>query len=478
MNKTFRLLLAVCLIIGCKGEKQPEKVDYSAIESKLIPAVIIEDSVSNGYSIEEQMEKYKVPAVSVAAFKDGEIIWAKAYGLKNSTGQDKTDKDTKFQAASISKPVTSVGVLKLIETYGLDLDADVNGYLKSWKVPEKFTQNEKVTLRRLLSHTSGTNLGGFQGYGKSDSIPDILGVIEGKGNSPQVKIDTVPGSTFSYSGGGYAILQLLIEDVSGKSFENYFQEEIFRPLNMTNSTFEQFPKDDVALAHTKDGKPHPDGWLVHPELAAAGLWTTPSDLAKFCVAIENGYHENSSALLSKKMVDNMLAPVKNWGLGVGLRGENDKTYFFHGGANPGSFKCLMVDFFKKRTGLVVMTNGENGDKVHDDILRSFDNFFGLNSFNPKYIKPIQLTDEQLAKLTGKYQYREMGEYFLEVLIDDSKRIVLYDPNDETKHTYVPLSKTKFVDVQSGSESFFVQDSLTGNIDRMDYAGAYTFHKVE
>ncbi len=207
--------------------------------------------------------------------------------------------------------------------------------------------------------------------------------------------------------------------------------------------------------------------------------TTPTDLAKFCMAIEDSYYGKNETFISKEQAAEMLTVTKVWGLGIGVRGEGDDTFFFHGGANPGSFKSIMFNMYKKRTGMIIMTNASKGDKLHDDVLRSFSNFFDNTLFKPKYIKPIQLSIEQITELTGNYQFKKAGDYFLEVYSDKQNSIVLYDPNDETKVTLIPVSETKFIDIETGNRSLFVIDSITKKVKKMNYVGnAYTFHKVD
>lgn len=480
MKKSLIVLFAIALFFSCKQEvkKEMAPLPYNDIGTNLHAAVIIGDSISETYSVEAAMIKYHVPGVSIVAFQDGEIVWTKTYGKKDSKSNDAINENTKFQAASIGKPISAIGVLKLVEQYNLDLDADVNDYLKSWKVGGEFTKTKKVSIRQLLNHSAGVNVGGFHGYRKTKPIPSLLDIIEGKGNSPKVEITSIPGSAFSYSGGGYAILQLLVEDVSGQPFESFFQEQVFGPLKMNNSTFDQMPKENMALGHDQKGQTHPDGWLVFPELPAAGLWTTPTDLAKFCMALEDSYYGKEATYLSKEMAGQMLTVTNNWGLGIGVRGEGDGKYFFHGGGNPGSFKSLMLNVFKQRRGIVVMTNAGQGDKLHDDVLRSFSKFFDSNIFKPKFVKPIELSEKKRAAINGRYQFKKMGEYFLEITSDSLGRFILYDPNDESRVTYVAVSETEFVDVESGNKSSFAIDPETGKVVTMNYNGAYTFQKLD
>lgn len=484
MNKLFISLISLIFLSACEAPNTKETepisttIDYSTLENGLYPGVVIGDRTNETYSIEAAMKKYNVPAVSIALFQDGKIVWAKQYGNKSSKKDSPLNEHTKFQAASISKAVTALGVLKLMESHQLDLDADINTYLKSWKVNSSLTKTEKVSIRRLLDHTSGANIEGFHGYPKTDRIPSIIEILEGKGRSPKLEIKTVPGVDFFYSGGGFAILQVLIEDVSGMSFDAFFQQEVFAPLNMNNSTFNPLPNDNIALGHDKKGTTQENGWLVYPELPAAGLWTCPSDLAKFALALEQSYYEEKDAILPKAIIDEMLTVTKIWGLGIGVRGEGNNQYFFHAGANPGDYKSVMVNFYKQKIGMAIMTNAGQGNTLHDDVLRSFSSFFKNDVFKAQFITPIKLDENALATLTGKYHFKEMGAYFLDLSVGENNQLILYDSNDQSTVKYVPLSPTELIDIESGNKASFAIDSISGKVQTMNYSGAYTFEKIE
>ncbi len=378
MNKYLFIILILSVLFGCKQniikseESKTIKKDYSSFENGLN----YNDSTNTGQSINERMEFYKVPGVSVAIFDDGKIIWQKGYGLLDTDTEKETNSNTKFQVASISKAVTSLGIIKLVEDHNLDIDKDINQYLKNWKIDyAKFSDTSKVTIRKLLSHTGGINLSGFKGYSKSEKIPTTVQVLNGQGNTAKIKLDTIAGTKFSYSGGGYTILQLLVENVTDLSFQEYFKNKVFEPLKMKNSTFNQFPYDNVSSAHDKAGISHKEDWLVYPELSAAGLWSTPSDLSIFCLAIENSYDYNGG-FISNKNAREMLKPVIKWsagefGLGLMLKGTGQNLFYFHTGSNPGGFRSIMVDFYKRKTGIVILTNSDNGGALYNEILLSF-----------------------------------------------------------------------------------------------------------
>ena len=238
MNKA--VALGILFLLTTCTNPTPE-----SIQQNLIPAVIIGNQTPT-YPIQQRMAKYNTPGVSIAIFNNNQITWTDTIGVSDANQQTPLTTNTKFQAASISKPLTALGVLKLTQTHNLDLDTDINQYLTSWQVQNPF--DEPVTIRRLLNHTAGVNISGFQGYPKSDTIPDTVSVLNGLDNTPAIEVMITPGTQFAYSGGGYTILQQLIEDTTGTSFQDYFQQAIFQPLQMTDSTFNQAP-ENTSHAH-------------------------------------------------------------------------------------------------------------------------------------------------------------------------------------------------------------------------------------
>jgi len=255
------------------------------------------------------MTMYKVPAISIAVIDNFKIEWTKVYGFTDAGGKNAVTTTTLFQAGSISKPVTSTAALYLVERGKLSLDQDVNRTLVSWKVPEsKFTKDEKVTLRRLLNHSSGADIeSGFNGYDIDDPLPTLKQTLNGEkpANHEPVRIDFVPGSRWQYSGGGYLILQQLMSDVTGKPFPQLLRELVFDKIGMADSTFEQpLPSARAAMAASgtfPDGTTMHGKWHVYPEMAAAGLWTTPTDLAKFVIEIALSKQGKSNRILSQSV---------------------------------------------------------------------------------------------------------------------------------------------------------------------------------
>ncbi|MCX6376618.1 MAG: serine hydrolase, partial [Armatimonadetes bacterium] len=265
-----------------------------------------------------------------------------------------------------------------VEAGKLALDEDVNTKLRSWKVPENdFTKHEKVNLRRLLSHSAGLNNSGFPGYGADEKLPTLLQVLNGEkpANTAPMRVESVPGTECRYSGGGYVIVQQLLMDVCAKPFPDLMQELALGKLGMRHSTFRQpIPPelaDSAAVGHRADGKPLPCKWHVYPEMAAAGLWTTPSDLARAAIALRQSGIGVGKTFLSRETIKEMMTrqSLKGTGLGVGISGEGDSTCFFHFGANEG-YRCAMIMNMKSGRGAVIMTNSDSGDKLSGEIIDS------------------------------------------------------------------------------------------------------------
>lgn len=318
-------------------------------------------------TIAARMAALKIPAVSLAVFADGEIIWARAYGVSDHNTDQPANTHTLFQAASISKPLTATAVFRLIENGKLTLAEDVNAKLQSWHIPEnEFTATEKITLRHILSHTAGLSVSGFGGYAIDSPLPTVPQILDGTppANSAPVRVESTPGEKESYSGGGYTILQQLLEDVSGRPFAALMNDLVLEPAGMKESTFAQ-PLPETWAAHAasgydENGLPIPGRYHIYPELAAAGLWTTPTDIARFMLSIGRSYWGEAPGLLQQQTAQTMLTKTPpGSGLGFGLSGEGDAFRYRHSGGNAG-FVCYAVAFTSRGSGAVIMTNANAG----------------------------------------------------------------------------------------------------------------------
>jgi CubicO group peptidase (beta-lactamase class C family) len=271
-----------------------------------------------------------------------------------------------FQAGSVSKPVAALGALHLVEDGRLSLDDDVNQWLKQWKVPEnEFTKDAKVTLRRILSHSAGLTVHGFPGYAIGRPIPTLVQILDGAepANTAAIRVDVIPGSTTRYSGGGYTVMQQMMIDTTGKPFPELMQEAVLTPLQMAASTYEQpLPEDKAAATATgyyPNAKEVEGRWHIYPEMAAAGLWTTASDLARFAIGIQQALAGKSNPVISPSMTRQMLTAQKgNSGLGFGLGGSGKTLSFAHGGRDEG-FDTFLIAYAESGQGVAIMINAND-----------------------------------------------------------------------------------------------------------------------
>ncbi len=425
------------------------------VESSLLPGLVIAGQPLPFRTISERMAALKVPGVSVAVIDDGRIAWAKGYGVLETGSKAPVTPQTLFQAASISKSVAALGALRLVEQGKLLLDEDVNAKLSSWKVPENdFTKAEKVTLKRLLSHTAGLTVHGFGGYAADQPVPTVPQILDGlkPANSAAVRVDVVPGSLHRYSGGGFTVMQQLLVDVTGRLFPVLLSELVLKPLGMSDSTFEQpLPADRHAVAasgHRTDGSLLPGRYHTYPEMAAAGLWTTPSDLARFLIEVRRGLRGESSVIPAATAKAMATAVKPGYGLGLSLQGYGPSAGYGHGGSNEG-FKCQMIAYIERGQGAVIMTNGDAGGRLAGEILRAVAREYGWPTMKAQERKVVSIAPEALASLVGKYELRP-GKVISVVLegatlfvVDGSQRIELH-----------PESDVRFFELVEGSTLFF------------------------
>ena len=359
------------------------------------------------------MIRLHIPGVSVAVLHGGAIEWSKGYGITRAGGAPVTP-DTRFQAGSISKPVTALAALRLVHQHRLTLDDDVNGWLKDWKLPTP--PGERVTLRELLSHTAGTTVHGFPGYAAGAPVPSIDDVLTGRSpaNTEPVVVDTAPGTAWRYSGGGYTVVQKLIGDVTGQPFAQVLSDEVLRPAGMTRSSFAQ-PLDVALLAnaawpHDGTGKPVTGGPHTYPELAAAGLWSTPGDLLRYAVAVRDSARGKSGALLDKAIATEMLTPGKgNYGLGLEVRVAATDREFAHGGSNEG-YENFLVAYTGSGDGVAVMTNGAQGNELALEITRSVAAAYGWPGYRSIERASVPIFAATRARLIGNYAIPGLGSF--------------------------------------------------------------------
>jgi CubicO group peptidase (beta-lactamase class C family) len=323
----------------------------------LRPEAVVPARASPAQTLAQRMAYYATPGASIGVVDDGALAWARGFGVRTMGTADAVTANTPFQAGSISKPVFALAVMRLVEEGKLDLDADVNGYLTSWRVPANGGWQPRITLRQLLSHTAGTTVHGFRGYPASGPWPTPLEVLRGvpPANTPEVVVDLMPGLAFRYSGGGTTIAQQVVVDVLGRPLPGLMRELILDPLGMADSTFEQpLPAPmaaRAAVAHPLNGQPLAGGANVYPEMAAAGLWTAAADLSRLAVELMRTLRGERSALpLKLETLQSMLQPQlpdQTIGehfasLGWYCSGEGDDFCFGHQGVDEGFLAEMRV----------------------------------------------------------------------------------------------------------------------------------------
>ena len=416
------------------------------VEDGLLPTVLIKGEP--GWNIAERMKFYKVPGLTVAVIKDFKIEWARAYGVKDLETNEPVTTDTMFQAGSISKSVNAAIAMKRVEQGKLSLDENINDKLTSWKVPDnEFTAKKKVTLKNLLSHTAGTTVHGFPGYAVTEKLPTLQQVLDGEkpANTAAVRVDFEPGTKYRYSGGGTTIAQLTIMDIEKKPYPEIARETVLDPLKMSNSTYSQPLPDDwrkkAATGYKSNGSEVEGKIHVYPEMAAAGLWTTPTDLAKFAIEMQLSLVGRSNKILSKNSVAMMTTPVVDEaGLGFFIDKRNSTTYFGHDGADEG-FRAQMVLNKDKGFGAIAMVNSDNG-QILNEVIRGIAKEYEWDEY---LASPYEITSVDAAKLAnyvGRFQVNADRVLTITTIAGSSN--LNAQPTGDPSFELLPISDTAFI----------------------------------
>ncbi len=359
MNKPLTLLLALLLSISISAQKKTKEIEQFINEIDL--------------KIPQLLNDFSVPGTAIALIENGEVILQKGYGYANIDNGSKVTTTTGFNIGSISKTVAAWGIMKLVQDGTINLDAPAEKYLTRWHIPTSEFDSNKVTIRRLLSHTAGLSLHGYPGWSPKDDLPTIEESLDGKNNGPgRVEIIMEPGTKWKYSGGGFSMLQLIIEEVTKQKFEEYMQLEILNPLGMNNSSYTIDEKILNATSHEYDGFGEEIDFELFTAQAAAGLHTTISDFTKFAQASLYANQNNQQQILSSSYLEQMMepAPASNGIYGLGYQIDSiegtDVTLAGHGGANSGWHAIFRVNPITN-DGFVMITNGGAGHNIYRQI---------------------------------------------------------------------------------------------------------------
>ena len=438
--KKITLLFAYFISISLFAQSASEAI--KAVENGLTPSVRFDDQST--WNIEDRMKRYKVPGVTVAVIKDYKIDWAKAYGVSDQSSGDPATTETAFQAASISKTINAIGVLKWAEQNNVDLEADINTLLKSWQFPYE-KENELISLQHLLTHTAGLSVHGFGGYKNNKKLPTTAQIVTGEkpANNPRVKRLFAPGEKFKYSGGGTTITQLIMEDNNG-DYAAYMNENIFAPLGMNRSFYPTNFKGEVSMSHNHKGEKRKNGFNIYPELGAAALWITPTDLAKLLIELQMTLDDKGGNVISKETLETMLTPAKEGAdnaLGTFIHDEGNGKYFQHSGGNEG-FNCLYYASAEGGHGAIVMINAEKFELINE-IMRSISETYDWGVLKTKVVSRADKPSiEELKGLVGTYRSVDFPERSLIVSIEKEK--IYIEEKKRWRSELIPEDADSFV----------------------------------
>ncbi|WP_298757900.1 beta-lactamase family protein [uncultured Psychroserpens sp.] len=491
MKHIISVLFIIVLFQSCTEKSNSDTTTdlTKRVETGLTTRIHIEGDST--WSIEERMEHYGIPGVSIAVIHHGEIAWTKAYGVVDKESKVPVTEHTLFQAAATSMPVTAYGALRFVEQHKLDLDEDVNSYLKSWKVPEnEFNKESKVTIRNLLNHSAGIYPRGTGSYSINEEIPTLVEILNGAfpATNEPITVNKEPGESVRFAYASYVPIQQMMLDVEEKTFPEIMHEFVLQPLEMNNSTFNQsLTKEQLAMAATgylSDGSMVEGRRHISPSMASSGLWTTAEDYAKFITNVQQTLDGKYTKGLSKDLTELMGTPYgvdnSTWsftlGLGFQLLNRKDEIYLRHHGWNTG-FYTEIVAHRDKGYGVVVMTNS-TFPEFNAEVIRSVAQTYNWDNYVPVY-KKMKIEQSLVDEITGRY---ESDNVTVEVFEKDN---LLFYKNilDVEAHELIKVSDSNFVRRNSSRFIQFKPNSEDETINlvhfyRSDWALAATFVKTD
>jgi CubicO group peptidase (beta-lactamase class C family) len=449
---------------GCDASKALTNKRIKAVENGLLKAVVFEGENPERMKIADRMVYYNVPGMCLVVIDKYQIEWAKGYGTSSTVTGEPVTPETIFQAAELSQALAAASVLTLVREGQLDLDVPVNDYLLDWKIPEnQLTRETKISTRHLLSHCSGIISLQYEGYEQMAEMPTLDLLLRGeKSDYPPVYVDSLPEQEQKYSEAGYAVLEKLMEDLSGETFAGYTDRSVFLPLEMDSSSFDKSLSEDLntrtATGTTREGYPIERKGRYFPVAAAKGLWSSPSDLARFAIALMQSALGQSEAVFPPAQAREMLSyQCGNRGLGFFIGDSGDNLHFYLGGRSEG-FSCFLVAYPVRGQGAVIMTNSENGEYLIEEICRSLADAYLWPHFLPEIKKYLRL-DPSIYKLyEGTYEVNP--EYRLKVTHEDYYLII--QPTGQVPTKFFVENTTTFFSTDPYIRIRFVRDKL-GNL---------------
>jgi len=440
-----------------------------AVEQGLRLPIQFNGEKLNTYSIEERLRHHKVPGFSIAVINEGKIDWASGYGVISNTDATQVSTDTRFQAASIAKPVTAYAVMRMHQAGNLNIDEDIQKYLADYTLPEGKQDNANpVTFYNLLAHTSGMTSGGYLGYTQDAEIPTDKQTLTGAApaTTKPARVEIKPGTKVQYSGAGYTLTEMALESIHKNAFDHIMVDWALKDLQMRNSSYKQ-PNFQAATkirarGHHSDGAMIEGGWRIHPEQAAAGLWSTPRDLASFAIEMSNAYLGDSE-LLTKAEATKLLTPVfpqKDLSDAFGgqpamtfiVAGEADSFLFKHGGGNMG-YRSFMLMYPHTGDGLVFMANSDAGFSVGMEILRAVSAIYDWPHYKTQTLTRAPVNAAEQSALLGQYKF-DSGWQANIIESDKASGIAVKFPNGDVYPLSAITGSNAYVHAETGVEVAF------------------------
>lgn len=481
--KTLAISICMLAVLGCdkpvpqqtKSNQTKPQRESQLLKTGLTERIRIKDQALSLQTLEQRQKHHNVPGVSVAFMRNGQLDWTLQSGVKDLTTHHPLDENTVFQAGSISKPAFGAVLMKYRQENGLDLDIDVNKLLTSWQLPQhEWHTQEVVSLRRLLSHTAGTTVHGFPGYAANEAVPTLVQVLNGTkpANTGPVLVDIQPGSRMRYSGGGTTLAQLTLQDVTGEVLPTMAERLLFAPLGMKRSSFEQ-PissklRDNMATPYKSDGTAVLGGAHTYATLAAAGMWSTPTDMLNMARAVRSAYLGSDTHWISQATAVEILtsnAPTTespNVGIGffINMSDEGEILGFGHGGADEGFMSQLYLEL-NSGNGYAIMTNGNNGNQLISELEIRIKEAFDVGYAEPETKTIVALSTNELSEYLGTYAVTQPVVVDIVIEVSENGFLLTASPYVENeKHWH------------QGEDTFFAIDGSTVTFER-DKSGAIT-----
>ncbi|MCA6075020.1 serine hydrolase domain-containing protein [Fulvivirga sedimenti] len=420
----------------------------------------------NFSSIPDKMKEYQIPALSLAIIKNGEIEWSDVYENEDFADEQTLDCTSIFQAASLSKPVTVMAAVRMYSAGEIDLDTNIQDYLKDFEIPEgKQRAENPVTFRNIFSHTSGINPGGYQGYNRSLPMPTDMDILRGSEgvNTPAIEVTSTPNETLAYSGGAYTLAEVALQNIFNDEFSTIMKRWILDPAGMNHSEFTQpLPASDsnrVAKGYTFSGDMVEGGWRNHPEQAAAGLWSNSVDLAKFLIEIYKAYNGEVS-IFSQSEINSLLNDERNGHVyGFIIDRSGDDISITHYGGNEG-YRTGMTISLTSGNGLVYLTNSDNGGTLGNELLLSASQIYDWRHFSQTEVQRKQVDQKILKALPGNYRWNNQIDLSITFDANDGLISLIFPNGDEYELVPIDGDELDFIHPGTGvTVSFSKQDEF-------------------